>query len=83
MSESTTTKLHRRQFLKLSGFTGTGLMLGLSLKANGESVIEKITRSYLDKERLETIAANADAYNLTPFVIIEPTGTITIMNPRP
>ncbi|WP_288097389.1 molybdopterin cofactor-binding domain-containing protein, partial [Hydrotalea sp.] len=83
MSESTST-INRRNFLKLSGFTGTGLMIGLSLKANGESVIEKITQSYLEKQKaLQELTGAGSRYDLSPFVVIEPTGQITLMNPRP
>lgn len=60
--------IDRRNFLKLSSFTSVALVLGFSSKTE------------------RTIAAVGDineAYKITPYVIIEKSGKITIMNPRP
>ena len=62
--------IDRRNFLKLSGITGTGLILGLGFKANGETSIE-------------TLSNTAGSFELTPFVLIEKSGAITIFNTRP
>ena len=62
--------IDRRKFLKLSGITGAGLMLGLSTKANGITSIVSITDA-------------SSSFELTPFVMIENTGVITIFNPKP
>ena len=62
-----TSAIDRRNFLKLSGFTGAALIIGFSSKG-------------------KEIAAAGDineAYKLTPYIIIEKSGKITIMNPRP
>ncbi len=61
--------LDRRHFLRLSGLSGLGLVLGLGWKPDGH----------------ELIATGADAVTvkLNPFVIIESSGTISIMNPMP
>ena len=61
--------IDRRKFLKLSGITGAGLMLGLSTKANGITSIVSITDA-------------SSSFELTPFVMIENTGVITIFNPN-
>ena len=62
--------IDRRNFIKLSGITGTGLILGLGFKANGETSIE-------------TLSNTAGSFELTPFVLIEKSGAITIFNTRP
>lgn len=60
----------RRDFLKVLGVTGAGLVLGLpSVLAEAGSV-----------RNLSALPASVE---LTPFVIIEPSGQIILMNPRP
>ena len=63
-------KIDRRYFLGITGITGIGLIMGLSLKANGETTVENL-------------AGADESFELTPFVIIEKTGQITLFNPRP
>ena len=60
--------IDRRNFLRITGITGAGLVFGLS--ANGETAVENLS-------------AAGDLFELTPFVIIEKTGQITIFNTRP
>jgi isoquinoline 1-oxidoreductase beta subunit len=63
------TGFDRRHFLRLSGLSGLGLVLGLGWRPEGQ----------------ELIAAGADAANvkLSPYIFIESSGTISIMNPMP
>ncbi|HVM87984.1 MAG TPA: molybdopterin cofactor-binding domain-containing protein [Puia sp.] len=61
--------LNRRNFLKLSGLSGAAFVLGFS--------------SGPDKKQLAAAANIADSYNLTPYIIIEKSGKITLMNPKP
>jgi isoquinoline 1-oxidoreductase beta subunit len=60
--------IDRRNFLRISGITGAGLVFGLS--ASGETAVEELT-------------AAGEIFEITPFVIIEKTGQITIFNTRP
>jgi isoquinoline 1-oxidoreductase subunit beta len=61
--------MRRRQFLKISGLSGAAFMLGFrSVAAAGIEVLN-----------LSDVAS----FELTPFVIIEKTGKITIINVRP
>ncbi len=60
--------INRRNFLRISGITGAGLVLGLS--ASGETAVEELT-------------AAGEIFEINPFVIIEKTGQITIFNTRP
>lgn len=63
--------IDRRRFLKLTGLTGASFIVGLSFtKGNG---IPQILNG-----------SNAAAgFELTPYIIIEKSGLITIMNPKP
>jgi isoquinoline 1-oxidoreductase beta subunit len=63
--------INRRNFIKLTGITGAGFVIGLSLKGN--SPITKVAQ--LNDE--------AAVYELTPYIIIEKNGAITLFNPKP
>ena len=61
--------INRRNFLKMSGLTGAALILGFSDGPGNKQIM---------------VAGNtSDAYKLTPYIIIEKTGRITLMNPKP
>lgn len=60
----------RRDFLKAAGLTGAVFALGLSST-------EAIAGPVLN------LSALLDAVELTPYILIEKSGRITIMNPRP
>ncbi len=62
--------INRRNFLRLTGITGAGLIMGLSSKASGIEIVENLTNAL-------------ESYEILPFVVIEKTGLITIFNPRP
>ncbi len=64
------TNINRRNFLRLTGITGAGLVVGLSSKANGIETVENLTNAL-------------ESYELSPFVLIEKSGQITIFNPKP
>ncbi len=69
--QSPSSQLKRRDFLRLAGLTGGGFIMGLSLKGNNE---------------LATVANLSDSvqsFELSPFVIIENTGKITLFNSKP
>ncbi|HEX5653279.1 MAG TPA: molybdopterin cofactor-binding domain-containing protein [Chitinophagaceae bacterium] len=69
--KDTASTINRRNFIKLTGFTGTGLLLGLSLKGNeGITAIANINHA-------------ATAFELTPLIHIDPNGSITIFNKKP
>jgi isoquinoline 1-oxidoreductase beta subunit len=63
------TEIDRRNFLKLSGLSGVALVLGVSAKPGNK--------------RLLAVADVAESYKLTPYIFIEKTGKITLMNPKP
>jgi isoquinoline 1-oxidoreductase beta subunit len=66
-----TTSIDRRNFLRLTGITGAVFILGFKqAKSNAIPAILNLS-------------GRADLYQLTPWVIIEKSGQITIMNPKP
>lgn len=66
------TSLNRRNFLKLTGITGAGLVLGLSVVEGREAGVV-----------VNILEAAEDSFEVTPFVIIEKSGKITIFNTKP
>ena len=62
--------IDRRNFLRLTGLTGAGLIMGMGVKADGTSIIENIT-------------AAGNAFELSPLVMIDQTGVVTIFNTKP
>jgi isoquinoline 1-oxidoreductase beta subunit len=66
-----TTSIDRRNFLRLTGITGAAFILGF--KQAKSNVIPAILN----------LSSRADLYQLTAYIIIEKTGQITIMNPKP
>lgn len=63
--------IDRRNFLKISSITGTGLIIGLSLTS-----IKSFAASGKNEEE-------TSGYNFTPYIIIESSGVITLFNQRP
>jgi len=81
-----TTTIHRREFLKQTGLTGIALILGFSHAgaATADEVIS-IHPGQLPVGGLMD-AGPADlplTGNITPYISIEPSGRITIFNPKP
>ncbi|HEX7902783.1 MAG TPA: xanthine dehydrogenase family protein molybdopterin-binding subunit [Chitinophagaceae bacterium] len=70
MQKSAST-INRRNFIRLTGITGAGLVLGISVKGN--SGIAEIAN----------LSSSVASFELTPFVIIEKSGVITIFNTKP
>lgn len=70
--QNTSPAINRRHFLRLTGFTGIGLVLGFS-SATADGKTEIVNLSDLPP----------DLFEITPYVIIEKSGAITIMNPKP
>jgi isoquinoline 1-oxidoreductase beta subunit len=61
--------IDRRDFLKLSALGSTALVIGISCGP--------------DKKRTIAVANPSPGFNLTPYIIIEKSGKITLMNPKP
>jgi len=69
LDPSAATAIHRRHFLKISGISGIGLILGVAWKSAG----------------MEILAAGdvEDSFKFNPYIFIEKSGKIILMNPRP
>ncbi|GGB17164.1 xanthine dehydrogenase family protein molybdopterin-binding subunit [Puia dinghuensis] len=74
----------RREFLKHTGLSGLAFILGITAVDTAEAAITRINASSLPLTGLPGIgnAPPANA-NITPYIIIEPTGKITLINPKP
>lgn len=73
---STQHKIARREFLKHTGLSGLALILGIATIEEANGAVTKIHAAEIN-------AAAIDAANITPYIIIEPDNTITIINPKP
>ena len=65
-------QINRRNFLRFSTLSGAALILGIP-SVSAENTTPVITN----------LSEAVDFYNLSPFVIIEKSGKITIFNQRP
>jgi len=61
--------IDRRNFLKISGLSGAALIIGISCGP--------------DKKKTIAVGGSSPSFHLTPYVIIEKSGQITLMNPKP
>ena len=59
----------RRNFLKMSGLSSVALVIGVSAKPGNKKLL--------------AVGNLAESYKLTPYIFIEKTGKITLMNPKP
>ena len=69
--EKTSPNINRRNFIKFTGITSAGLIIGLSLKGNN------------DIAEVANLSTELPSYELTPYIIIEKSGAITIFNTKP
>ena len=70
-------KIARREFIRHTGLSGLALVLGVA-GANAARRIAKLPAGHLALNG----AGSENATGITPYIIIEPTGKITIINPR-
>lgn len=66
-----TSNINRRNFLKTSGSAGALLALGFSIPAQSEDVV------------LHRIPQTTLGLEFSPYILIDDTGKITLLNPRP
>ncbi|HEY6900820.1 MAG TPA: xanthine dehydrogenase family protein molybdopterin-binding subunit [Puia sp.] len=74
-------KIARREFLKHTGLSGLALILGVSSIHSADA--ETITRMPASSLPLTGLADLPETHGITPYIIIDPTGRITIINPKP
>src|SRR6202012_1837189 len=78
----------RREFRKHTGLSGLPFILGVSFTNDAGGAITTLPAGELPLNGLtgDPLAGLADApasVRITPYVIIEPTGKISIINPNP
>jgi isoquinoline 1-oxidoreductase beta subunit len=73
-------KIARREFLKHTGLSTAALILGISAHHDADAAVAKLHASNLP---LAGLSGPAEPGNITPYIIIEPTGRITLINPKP
>src|SRR5579863_4360018 len=69
MRSKSLSRIDRRNFLKMSGLSGAALIIGVSCGP--------------DKKKTIAVVRSSPSFNLTPYVVIEKSGKITLMNPKP
>ncbi len=62
--------INRRNFIRLTGITSTGLILGLSGKANAAATVENLSNA-------------AEPFELGAYIMINKNGEITLFNSKP
>src|SRR4051794_4459487 len=72
MSNKTQSPINRRRFLQLSGLSGAALALGFSFPTKGEAAVLQVMEP-----------AQILNLELTPFILIDTAGKITLFNTRP
>jgi isoquinoline 1-oxidoreductase beta subunit len=75
-----TKKLPRREFLKHTGLSGLSLVLGLTFVKEAGATITRLSPGNLAHLGPTGLP---EPFGITPYIIIEPTGKITIINPKP
>ena len=74
-------KIARREFLKHTGLSGLALILGVSFTKGSDG--ETLAKMDPGKLPLTGLGDLPESYGITPYVMIEPSGRITIINPKP
>jgi isoquinoline 1-oxidoreductase beta subunit len=69
MQTTNTSNINRRNFLRITGITSTGFILGLSVRGNERAVAN--------------LSYAAEGFELSPYIMIEKSGAITMFNTRP
>src|SRR6516225_8814892 len=81
---SSTNKIARRDFLRHTGLSGLALILGVSSVNNADAAdIRKMSAGDIPPTGLSGLGDLPGHYGITPYISIEPSGKITIINPKP
>jgi isoquinoline 1-oxidoreductase beta subunit len=83
MQPSPRNKLARRDFLKHTGLSGLALILGMSFTNTSDAETGTLTKMHPGDLPAAGLTDLPEAYDITPYIMIEPSGKITIINPKP
>jgi len=76
-------KIARRDFLKHTGLSGLALILGVSFTNGSDAETGTLTKMNPGDLPVSGLTDLPEAYDITPYIMIEPSGKITIINPKP
>jgi len=71
----------RREFLKHTGLSGIALILGISFTKGSDAA--ELVRMHPGDLPLTGLGDLPESFGITPYIIIEPSGKITFINPKP
>ena len=78
---SSSNKIARRDFLRHTGLSGLALILGVSSINSADAAgVQKMSAGDIPPMGLADLPEH---FGITPYISIEPTGKITIINPKP
>ena len=75
-------KIARREFLRHTGLSAAALILGISASNDAKATVAILNGAGLPLAGPGGFTA-PDGTTITPYIIIEPTGRITLINPKP
>lgn len=81
MSSSNRHTIARRDFLKHTGLSALSLVLGLSFTKDADA--GELVSMHPGDLPITGLGEIPESYGLTPYLIIEPSGKITFINPKP
>ena len=76
-------KIARRDFLKHTGLSGLALILGVSFTNGSDAETGTLAKMNPGDLPVSGLTDLPEAYDITPYIMIEPSGKITIINPKP
>jgi isoquinoline 1-oxidoreductase beta subunit len=76
-------KIARRDFLKHTGLSGLALILGVSFTKGSDAEAGTLAKMHPGDLPVAGLTDLPETYGITPYIIIEPSGKITIINPKP
>ena len=76
-------KIARREFLKHTGLSGLALILGVSFTNGSDAETGTLAKMNPGDLPVSGLTDLPEAYDITPYIMIEPSGKITIINPKP
>src|SRR5258708_5377440 len=81
MSSTIHHKIARRDFLKHTGLSGIALILGISFTKEADA--GELVKMHPGDLPLTGLGQLPESYGITPYLMIEPSGKITFINPKP
>src|SRR5882757_2015848 len=81
MSSTNRHTIARREFLKHTGLSGIALILGVSFTKGSDAA--ELVKMHPGDLPVTGLGDLPESFGITPYIIIEPSGKITFINPKP